>query len=218
MKSALEIVKGTTFSMAVFWEDRDNLLRFPISAVSLATGVPVLTVVDFDLPTGWRGFVSLAEGMRQINAKNNPPMSEDWHVLKVLSPTSVELSGVVPVDGGRKWPAYTGGGFLYVYAPVDMTGYEARMDVVDKVGPGGVVLISSEVAASPNDVINLAVEPLNNRVIITIDAVDTAALTFKRGVTGLELVSSTGVVSKLKLTGTPDTDPDPVTVFEEATT
>ena len=218
MKSAIEIVKGTTFSMAVFWEDRDNLLRFPISAISLATGVPVLTVVDFDLPTGWRGFVSLAEGMRQINAKNNPPMSEDWRVLKVLSPTSVELSGVVPVDGGRKWPAYTGGGFLYVYAPVDMTGYEARMDVVDKAGPDGVVLISSEVDAAPNDVINLTVEPLNNRVIITIDAADTAALTFKRGVTDLELVSSTGVVSKLKLTDTPDTDPDPVTVFEEATT
>lgn len=51
-----------------------------------------------------------------------------------------------------------------------------------------------------------------------IDAVDTAALTFKRGFTGLELVSSTGVVSKLKLTDTPDTEPDPVRVFGEATT
>ncbi len=218
MKPELEIVKGTTFSMAVFWEDRDNLLCFPISAISLATGVPVLTVSNFELPTGWRGFVSLAEGMRQINAKNNPPMSDDWHVLKVLSSSSIELNGVVPMDGGRKWPAYTGGGFLYVYAPMNLTGYTARMDVVDKLGADGVVLISSEADVTPKDVINLAVEPLNNRVIITIDAADTAALTFKRGVADLELVSSTGVVSKLKLTDTPDTEPDPVRVFGEATT
>ena len=218
MKSELEIVKGTTFSMAVFWEDRDNLLCFPISAISLATGVPVLTVSNFELPTGWRGFVSLAEGMRQINAKNNPPMSDDWHVLKVLSSSSIELNEVVPMDGGRKWPAYTGGGFLYVYAPMDLTGYTARMDVVDKLGADGVVLISSEADVTPKDVINLAVEPLNNRVIITIDAADTAALTFKRGVADLELVSSTGIVSKLKLTDTPDTEPDPVRVFGEATT
>jgi len=41
---------------------------------------------------------------------------------------------------------------------------------------------------------------------------------FKRGIANLELVSSTGVVSKLKLTDTPDTEPDPVRVFGEATT
>lgn len=210
------IQKGKTFSLVVRWET-EPIVRKAITAISFATGAPRLTVTNHGIPDGWRGAIYGVKGPKQINAQNSPPRSSDYYPLTVVDANTIELNTVTPVDdAGNDWAAYVSGGFIQFYTPQSLAGYTARMDIKDKVG--GTVWASSEVADTPYDIIDIALDDVTKTITLTIDAVDTAALTVKRGVTDLELVSSTGVVSKLKLTDTPYTDPDPVTVFEEVTT
>jgi len=80
------------------------------------------------------------------------------------------------------------------------------------------VWASSEVADTPYDIIDIALDDVTKTITLTIDAVDTAALTVKRGVADLELVSAGGVVTKLKLTQGDQDEPDAVRVAGEVTT
>ena len=100
--------------------------------------------------------------------------------------------------------------------PKDLTGYAARIDIKDKVD--GTVLLSSEVADAPLNLITATVSDALKSTTLSISATDTAALTFKHGVADLEMVSSGGVVTKLKLTQGKADDPDVVRVSGEVTT
>ncbi|MBK7842063.1 MAG: hypothetical protein IPJ49_31200 [Candidatus Obscuribacter sp.] len=62
------------------------------------------------------------------------------------------------------------------------------------------------------------VDDATKTITLTISATDTAALTAKKGVADLELVSSGGVVTKLKLTQGEQDEPDAVRVAGEVTT
>jgi len=111
---------------------------------------------------------------------------------------------------------YISGGFVQFYTPQSLAGYTARMDIKDKVG--GTVWASSEVADAPNNIIEIAVSDATKTVVLTIPATATAALTAKKGVADLEMVSSGGVVTKLKLTQGAQDEPDAVRVAGEVTT
>lgn len=203
------IQKGKTFSLVVRWET-EPVIRKAITAISLASGAPRLTVASHGAPDGWRGMPYAVEGMKQINEIGYQPML-------VIDSNTVEFNAVTPVDdNGRVWSAYTSGGFLMFNTPQDLTGYTARMDIKDKIG--GTVWASSEVADTPYDIITIVVDNATKTIALTIDAADTAALTAKKGVADLELVSPTGVVTKLKLTSGEQDEPDTVRVAGEVTT
>ena len=204
------IQKGKTFSLVVRWETDATIIRKAITAVSLATGAPRLTVTAHGAPNGWRGMVYAAEGMKQLN-------DIGYQSMTVIDANTIELNSVTPVDdNGRVWSAYTSGGFLMFYTPQSLSGYTARMDIKDKIG--GTVWASSEVADTPYDIINTVVDDATKTITLTIDAADTALLTAKKGVADLELVSPTGVVTKLKLTSGEQDEPDAVRVAGEVTT
>lgn len=203
------IQKGKTFSLVVRWET-EPIIRKAITAISLAAGAPRLTVAAHGIPDGWRGKPYGVEGMKQIN-------DIGYQSMTVIDANTIEFNSVTPVDdNGRAWSAYTSGGFLMFYTPQSLSGYTARMDIKDKIG--GTVWASSEVADTPYDIINVVVDDATKTITLTIDAVDTAALTAKRGVADLELVSPTGVVTKLKLTSGEQDEPDSVRVAGEVTT
>lgn len=203
------IQKGKTFSLVVRWET-EPIVRKAITAISLATGAPRLTISSHGITDGWNGTVYGVEGMKQIN-------DVGVQQLTVIDSNTIELNGVTPVDdNGKMWPAYTSGGFVKFYTPQSLAGYTARMDIKDKVG--GTVWASSEVADSPFDIINITVSDEAKTTTIVAPAEDTAALTARRGVADLEMVSLGGVVTKLKLTQGNQEDPDPVRVVGEVTT
>ena len=203
------IQKGKTFSLVVRWET-EPIVRKAITAISLATGAPRLTISSHGIVDGWNGTVYGVEGMKQIN-------DVGVQQLTVIDSNTIELSGVTPVDdNGKMWPAYTSGGFVKFYTPKSLSGYTARMDIKDKIG--GTVWASSEVADTPYDIIGIDIDDANKKTTLTVDAVDTAALTAKRGVADLEFVSAGGVVTKLKLTQGDQDEPDPVRVAGEVTT
>ena len=210
------IQKGKTFTLVVRWET-EPIIRKAITAISFATGAPRLTVPSHGIPDGWRGAIYGVKGPKQINAQNSPPRSTDYQTLTVIDANTLELNGVTPVDdNGTDWPAYVSGGFVQFYTPQSLSGYTARMDIKDKIG--GTVWASSEVADTPNDIITIVVDDATKTVTLTIDATDTAALTAKKGVADLEMVSSGGVVTKLKLTQGAQDEPDAVRVAGEVTT
>ena len=203
------IQKGKTFSLVVRWET-EPIIRKAITAISLATGAPRLTISSHGIPDGWNGTVYGVEGMKQIN-------DVGVQQLTVIDANTIELNGVTPVDdNGKMWPAYTSGGFVKFYTPKSLASYTARMDIKDKIG--GTVWASSEVADTPYDIIDIALDDVTKTITLTVDAVDTAALTAKKGVADLELVSAGGVVTKLKLTQGDQDEPDPVRVAGEVTT
>jgi hypothetical protein len=217
MKSEILIQKGKTYVEDIYWEDRDTLVQKPITSMSIANGAPRLGCAGHGLVSGWRVFLARFRQPKQINAENNPPRDGDWHVVSVVDPDTFDLPLLVPVDdSGREWPAYTGGGFVQYYAPQDLTGYTARMDMVDR--EGGTVLLSSEAAHDPLNVIVLTVDPAKKKTVMEIPPTATAAITFRKALTDLEMVSPTGFVARLKLTSGPPEELDPVRVTGEATT
>lgn len=204
----LTIQQGKTFSLVVRWET-EPVIRKPITAISLASGAPRLSVVAHGIPSGWRSYVTRVEGMKQINAANNPPRETDFHPATVVDGGTVELNDIDPVDdNGRVWSAYTGGGFLCWNTPVDLTGYTARMTIKDKIG--GTVLASTDPALAPLDVLDIAIDTTNKTIMLTIEATDTDDFAWKTGVYDLEMVSATGKVTAI-LSGK-------VTVSKEVTT
>lgn len=211
------IVKGSTFSLEARWE-KTNIVRKAIAAISFATGAPRLTVTSHGIPDGWRAAVTMVAAPKQINAQNSPPKDSDYHKVTVVDVNTIEFNAMTPVDeAGRNWAAYTSGGFVQYYEPQDLTGYTARMDMRNKIG--GTLLLSSEAADAPLDKIVLSVDTSGKKITMAILPTDTAALTFRTAVTDLEMVSSLGVVTKLKLTSTGAAeDPDPVRVTGEVTT
>lgn len=217
MKSEILITRGDTFSMVVLWEDRDVIVRKPITGISLDSGAPRLTVAAHGLPAAWRGYCTLVGGMREINAENIPPRDSDFHEVTIINENTIELNGVDPVTAtGRAWSAYTAGGFFNFYAVKDLSSATARMQIKTKIG--GELIASSEDTDTPLDVINIDVSSSTKRTTVVIPASATAALTAKSGVTNLEMVETGDVVTKLKLTNTPRDEPDPVRIVGEVTT
>lgn len=210
MKEIL-IKKGKTFAMEVRWGVEPFIYK-AITAISLTDGPPRLTVPGHGMPDKWKGAIIRVEGMTEINASKTPPGDSDQREFTVIDANTLELNEVDPTG----FSPYSSGGFVVFKTPNDLTGYSSRMDVKGKIG--GAVLISSEADAAPLDVIDLAVDQTNHVTTMTIAADATAALTFKKGVADLEMVSPTGVVTKLKLCSGNHEDPDPVRVIGEITT
>ncbi len=217
-KKEIVIKRGSTFSAVVYWANGDNIVRKAITGISFATGAPVLEIAAHGIPNGWECAITLVNSPKQINAENSPPGEGDYHKIKIIDSSHIELNKVSPVDGsGRAWPAYTTGGFVQFYEPINLTGYVGRMDIKDKVG--GTVLASSDADEGLKNIITITHDVAQCRSIVTISEAATSAIAWKNGVTDFEMVSPSGVVTKLKLTSSGDeTDVDPVRVSGEVTT
>lgn len=188
----IPITQGKTLSLVIRWES-EPIIRKAITAISLASGAPRLTVVGHGLTSGWRCAVTRAKGMTQINAQNYPLRESDYHPATVIDNDTVEFNDVTPVDdNGKEWPAYVSGGFLEWYSPVDLTGQTARMKIKDKIG--GTVLASTELGDAPLNVLSIAIDNAAKTITLTIAATDTDDFAWKAGVYDLEMVSATGVV------------------------
>ena len=185
----LTILQGSTFAFPVRWANGDRVIRKPITAISIDSGAPRLTVVGHDCPEGWLSAVTLVKGMTPINAKSAPPKNNDYRVTTVIDADKVEYNAVSPVDdNGREWSAYTSGGFVQWFAPMDLTGKSASMVIYDK--KGGTVLASTEAAHAPLDVITATVDAANKVITFSIKSSDTATFAWKKGVYEAEVYSN----------------------------
>lgn len=181
----LVIRKGATFSVVIRWESPPYIYK-AITAITKAAPVRI-TATGHGVPDGWRVAVMSAGGMRQINAKNNPPRENEFRPATVVDANTVDLNEVNSLD----FNAYTSGGTLIYRTPVDLTGATARMQIRDT-------------AESEDILFSLTTE--NGRIIIDntaktitlkILAVDTDDLPFLTGVYDLEFVAADATVTAL---------------------
>ena len=185
----ITILQGSAFNVPVRYMDGDRIIRKPITEISIASGAPHLTVVGHGCPNGWPTAVTLVKGMTPINAKNADPKGNDYRTTTVIDTDTLEYNAVSPVDdNGREWPAYTSGGFVQWFAPMDLTGKSASMVIYDK--KGGTVLASTEAAHAPLDVITATVDAANKVITYSIKSSDTADFTWKKGVYEAEVYSN----------------------------
>lgn len=188
------IERGKLFTMVIRWET-EPIIRKAITAISLVTGAPRLTIAAHGIMDGWKGEVYGVEGMKQIN-------DVGVQKLTVVDANTIELNGVTPTDdNGKMWPAYTAGGFVKFNTPQSLVNYTPVIDIKDKVG--GTVLLSSQAANSPLNIITATSDDATKTITLRIGATDTAAIpmTIKKGIAELEMhhISDTSDVVKLKM-------------------
>lgn len=184
MEKTLVINQGKTFILPIRWET-EPLIYKPISGITKASPC-VIHAPTHGVPSGWRVAVVSANGMTELNTQNMPPKDSDYFVATIVDADHIELNKV----SSEGYKPYTSGGAVVYNTPHDLDGYEARMSIKDKIGGTELMLLDTN---------NLRIEVDNaNKVItLTISATDTEAITWKKGVYDLELVSPTGVVSCL---------------------
>lgn len=209
----IHIERGKTYSIDVYW-GADPVIRKAITAVSLATGAPRLTVPNHGMPDGWQGEIYGVSGMKQIN---------DVGVQEclVIDANTIELNKVNPVDdNGKIWPAYTEGGFVSFKTPRDLSNYVPVIDFKDKIG--GTAWASSQLDRAPLNIITAASDNATKKTTLRISAVDTAAIpmSIKKGVAELEMHNTTDPsdVVRLRLFKSSSEESDPVRVTGEVTT
>lgn len=192
------IQKGRTLEEIVRWE-AEPFLYAEIASISNSSPVVITTTAPHGIPDGWRVAVVGARGLTSLNAVNNPPKDKDFRRASARTTTAIEFNAIsTALD-----PICTAGGSLQFYTPVPLIGYEARMSIKTKVG--GTLLMS---LTSTNGKITL--DNVNSRIVISMTAIETAAIAWKGGVYDLELESPLGVVTAV-LTGA-------VAVTQEVTT
>jgi hypothetical protein len=181
----LTIKQGKTFVRVVRWETAPFVYK-PITAISRAAPVQI-TATGHGMPDGWRGAVVSAGGMRKINAKNWPLRDTDFHTITSVDPNNVQFNDVVSLD----YTAYTSGGSLVYYTPVDLDLFVARMQIRDTVED--TTILMSLVTGTER----ITIDNTAKTITLLISAADTAGITWLQGVYDLELESPSGVVTQL---------------------
>lgn len=199
---AMIIKKGKTFSRVL----RPTAPPYIYKAITAITkSAPVgIKAVGHGLVNGQYVAVVSAKGMTEINAKTDcsgQPKLGEYHKVTVVDADNITINDINAAD----FSAYTSGGYLQFLTPVDMAGCTARRAIKDKIG--GTVLLS---LTTENG--GLVIDNINHTITETITAAATAGITWKKGVTDLELaVTATGVVTEI------DSE-DVVVVQQEVTT
>jgi hypothetical protein len=186
MKQNITIQQGSNFDMLVRWES-PNVVFKPITAVTKAAP-PVVTATGHGMPDGWRCAFTNIVGMTQLNAVNSPPDSTtDFSQITLLS---ADTFSVVGVDA-TGFTAYKSGGIVRYYAPVDLTGYTARMQIRPTVASATIL----QLMLSSDGHINI--DTTKHTIDCVLTAAETAAFTFSSAVYSLEMVSVAGAVTEI---------------------
>jgi hypothetical protein len=173
----ITVRQGETFKRVIRWET-DPIIYKAITAITQAAPI-VITAVGHGLKEGWRVQVESVLGMTEIN-------DGQYHPVTVTDVDTITLNDV----NSAGFRPYKSGGYLRYNTPHTLTGFTARMDFKDRIG--GTVL---DTLTDANGKILL--DNTNHTITLLIDAVSTAAYTWKTAVYDLELVSPTGEVTTL---------------------
>lgn len=198
----LAIKKGKTFSRVLRPTGPPFIYR-AITGITKSAPVSIKAVAH-GLVSGQYVAVVSAKGMTEINAEvdryGHPKLGE-YHKCTVVDVDNITINDINAADFG----AYTSGGYLQFLTPLDMAGCTARRTIKDRIGGTELLTLTTENGG-------LAIDNTAHTITETIAATATAALTWKTGVTDLELVNTaSGRVTAIDAL-------DKVTVEDEVTT
>lgn len=196
MADTIVIEKGATYKHVIRWETYP-IIYADITAITQAAPC-IVTAAGHGLPDGWRiDKLTAVKGMTQINTHQlvNGQYSQTGFGRRfsrgleatVIDEDTIELNQVNATAFG----AYSSGGVLEYYTPLNMAGYTAQMQIRATVGSADVLL---ELNGTNERII---IDNSAKTITLTISATDTAALTFSSGVASLEMKDANGVVTFL---------------------
>lgn len=183
------VYQGATLNLPIRWES-DTVQYREISAIAKSAPA-VVTAAAHNIPDGWWVAVTDCLGMTQINA-TNPPKDAEYLQATVLSSSQFSLNKV----DAKSYTAYTSNGIVRYNEPIDLTGYTARMKLRASVTSTTVIDAFTDTDSRLPDT-GIVIDTANYLITLLVDATVTAAYTFQTVVYDLELVSSTGVVSRI---------------------
>lgn len=184
---AFQIKQGETWRRVVRWE-QGTYVYVPITAIAKVAPVS-LTVPNHGLVDNWRFAVSNVEGMTEINAENEPPEESEYHRATVVDSNTLEINKVNALG----YSTYTAGGIIRYRPPVDLGGFEARMQI-RKSAKDATVLFSLESNPS-TDPQRIFLDNTFKTITLLITDEETELFTFSGGVYDLELINAGGEVS-----------------------
>lgn len=183
-KQNLKLQAGATNTLVIRWENADHLLYKQVAAV--VSQIPLrLTVPGHEIPNGWSvGLTGFSPA--NLNAKVIPPRSVDMREATVIDANTIEFNdlvlGAVPgITSAR----------LVMYAPRELAGYTARMQVRASANSQTALLSLT----SPSN--GIVIDAANYTVTVTIKPSDTEAATWLNGEYDVELVSGSGDVVRV---------------------
>lgn len=183
-KQSLKLQAGATNTLVIRWEDADHLLYKQVTAV--VSQIPLrLTVPGHGIPDGWSaGFIGFS-GVN-FNAKTMPPRPVDMREVTVIDANTIEFNDLVLATV----PGITSAR-LVMYAPRELAGYTARMQVRASAN-SEVALLS---LTSPLD--GIIVDAATYKTTVTVKPSDTENVTWFNGVYDVEFVSGSGDVVRV---------------------
>lgn len=184
LKLDLQIRRGSSVALPI----RIETSRYKWAAITAITReAPVeITAPGHGFPNGWRAAVATAGGMAQINIANPLPKDRELRSIDVIDADTVQINSI----NASSFSAYTSGGYLVGFEPLDMSGIEsARMDVRSAAGD----LLASFTTDDGTLVISAGV----SAVVLTLDADQSRDLPFSFGLYDLELIGPGVTVSNV---------------------
>lgn len=178
VKLNFKVYQGSTFKEVLRWESSTRKYK-TISNISKAAPA-VITAVGHEIPAGWRFLVSNVTGMKEINS------SEVYHIASSVTSDTITINAL----NSLSYTAYTAGGIVEYNAPVDLTGYTARMQIRSKVSATDVII---ELTTENGGIV---LDTVSNTITLTISATQTTELNFSSAVYSLEMVKA-GEVTQL---------------------
>jgi hypothetical protein len=184
MANDIVIKQGVTFAQQLKY-CQPVLTVKPITGAT-KSGQAVLTVPSHGLAVDWLVWVVGVAGMTKINHRSDQlKRVSDAYRAYYVDANTIRLD----LDTTR-FSDYVSDGELLYLPPVDLTGYTARMKVKQPDIEGTVVVeLTTE-----NGGITLNA---NGEILVTIAAAATELFDFEAGVYDLEIVSASGVVTRV---------------------
>ena len=190
----LTITRGKTFEFGFLYADDEPR---QVLITGMPSKVPLrLTVVGHGLPDGWPFWVSCVKSPAELNTSIDSDsasevMDAEPYTVKVVDADTIEVPGVI----ASCWKSFSGPGVLITAPPIDLTGWQCRAQVRDKVG--GEVLFSwhSDPAENPDSL--AIVDVALSSFTLTMDAATAQSLTWKKGKYDFEAIAPSGEVYPL---------------------
>lgn len=164
------IVRGKTFSLEVRYSG-ELIIRKAITAISLDSGAPRITAIGHGLLNGWPAAVFGVKGTKELNAEDPSSLSpDDFKAVTLIDANTIEFNSINAAD----FTPYVSGGFLVYNEPKDLAGLTCRVKFKDRVG--GTVLLSTESADAPKNLITATLDNAQKKILITVPASATESL------------------------------------------
>lgn len=173
----ITIRRGSTFRWVIRVEQA-QVVYVPITAIDKTAPVR-LHAAAHGLESGRRFLVTGAKGLVALNAKNNPPRATDYHKASVVDEDTIEVNTINALN----LPAYTGGGAIQYNAPLNLTGYEIRMQARESVDSDVIVFSASTTDGK------IVIRPNGMSALLTLPDTLTAAITAESAVYDVEFVA-----------------------------